>query len=187
VFTSLALFNVLIAPLNAFPWVVNGVVEALVSLKRIQTYLLLPQRSPAWAYTPTLLPSIIAAQQQQQQLAVTAGSSGGKEGGGCCGRQKRPGKHEQQLSFQQQQQQEQQQLVHCVWVSASGARGAARASSHDLDSAAAVQFCDAGFAWRKVRLFHHCNEGGAAIFRRSSSNAFAPAHPTVVINQSGQQ
>ena len=36
VFTSLALFNVLIAPLNAFPWVVNGIVEAVVSLRRLQ-------------------------------------------------------------------------------------------------------------------------------------------------------
>ena len=36
VFTSLALFNVLIAPLNAFPWVINGIVEAVVSVQRLQ-------------------------------------------------------------------------------------------------------------------------------------------------------
>jgi ATP-binding cassette subfamily C (CFTR/MRP) protein 10 len=36
VFTSLALFNVLIAPLNSFPWVINGCVEALVSVRRLQ-------------------------------------------------------------------------------------------------------------------------------------------------------
>ena len=36
VFTSLALFNVLIAPLNSFPWVINGVVEAAVSLRRLR-------------------------------------------------------------------------------------------------------------------------------------------------------
>lgn len=36
VFTSLALFNVLIAPLNSFPWVVNGVIEAVVSVRRLQ-------------------------------------------------------------------------------------------------------------------------------------------------------
>ena len=35
-FTSLALFNVLIAPLNSFPWVINGVVEAVVSVRRLQ-------------------------------------------------------------------------------------------------------------------------------------------------------
>lgn len=39
VFTSLALFNVLIAPLNAFPWVINGVVEALVSIQRLEVFL----------------------------------------------------------------------------------------------------------------------------------------------------
>jgi hypothetical protein len=32
VFTSLALFNVLILPLNAFPWVVNGIVEVRMPL-----------------------------------------------------------------------------------------------------------------------------------------------------------
>ena len=39
VFTSLALFNVLIAPINAFPWVVNGIVEAFVSLRRVEAFL----------------------------------------------------------------------------------------------------------------------------------------------------
>jgi ABC-type multidrug transport system fused ATPase/permease subunit len=38
-FTSLALFNVLIGPLNSFPWVVNGIVEAMVSLKRLEGYM----------------------------------------------------------------------------------------------------------------------------------------------------
>ena len=36
VFTAVALFNMLIMPLNAFPWVINGLVEAWVSLKRIE-------------------------------------------------------------------------------------------------------------------------------------------------------
>lgn len=39
VFTSIALLNMLIAPLNAFPWVLNGIAEAWVSLKRIQKLL----------------------------------------------------------------------------------------------------------------------------------------------------
>uniref|UniRef100_A0A1B6CRI6 ABC-type xenobiotic transporter n=1 Tax=Clastoptera arizonana TaxID=38151 RepID=A0A1B6CRI6_9HEMI len=39
VFTSIALLNMLIAPLNAFPWVLNGLTEAWVSLKRIQSLL----------------------------------------------------------------------------------------------------------------------------------------------------
>lgn len=38
-FTSLALFNVLIGPLNSFPWVVNGVMEAIVSLSRLETFM----------------------------------------------------------------------------------------------------------------------------------------------------
>lgn len=33
----------LISPLNAFPWVLNGLVEAWVSLKRVQQFLLLPE------------------------------------------------------------------------------------------------------------------------------------------------
>ncbi|KAL5483667.1 hypothetical protein EMCRGX_G020072 [Ephydatia muelleri] len=43
VFTSVALFNVLISPLNAFPWVINGLMEARVSVKRVQAYLNLPE------------------------------------------------------------------------------------------------------------------------------------------------
>ena len=39
VFTTIALLNMLIGPLNAFPWVLNGMTEAWVSLKRIQNLL----------------------------------------------------------------------------------------------------------------------------------------------------
>ncbi|XP_026752373.2 uncharacterized protein LOC113512651 [Galleria mellonella] len=42
VFTTVALINMLIAPLNAFPWVLNGLTEAWVSVKRIQKLLDLP-------------------------------------------------------------------------------------------------------------------------------------------------
>ena len=48
VFTSLALFNVLIAPLNSFPWVVNGVAEGLVSARRVQRFLRLPDSQEGW-------------------------------------------------------------------------------------------------------------------------------------------
>ncbi|XP_021347494.1 multidrug resistance-associated protein 7-like isoform X1 [Mizuhopecten yessoensis] len=41
VFTSLSLFMMLISPLNAFPWVINGLMEAWVSLKRVQAYVAL--------------------------------------------------------------------------------------------------------------------------------------------------
>ena len=39
----MALFNMLIQPLNAFPWVLNGLVEAWVSVKRIQNFFALPE------------------------------------------------------------------------------------------------------------------------------------------------
>lgn len=41
VFTTIALLNMLIAPLNAFPWVLNGLVEAWVSVSRVQKLLTL--------------------------------------------------------------------------------------------------------------------------------------------------
>ena len=47
VFTSLALFNMLIGPLNAFPWVVNGLVEAWVSVKRVQQFVDLKTQLPS--------------------------------------------------------------------------------------------------------------------------------------------
>ena len=43
VFTSVALFNILISPLNAFPWVINGLMEAWVSVKRVQLFLQLEE------------------------------------------------------------------------------------------------------------------------------------------------
>ncbi|XP_067942774.1 ATP-binding cassette sub-family C member 10-like [Watersipora subatra] len=50
VFTSLALFNMLIGPLNSFPWVINGLVEAWVSVQRVQQFVdLKPQlQSDFW-------------------------------------------------------------------------------------------------------------------------------------------
>ncbi|XP_069810525.1 ATP-binding cassette sub-family C member 10 isoform X2 [Dendropsophus ebraccatus] len=44
VFTSLALVGMLILPLNNFPWVLNGVLEAGVSLERVQRFLGLPEQ-----------------------------------------------------------------------------------------------------------------------------------------------
>nr|XP_037287363.1 multidrug resistance-associated protein 7-like [Rhipicephalus microplus] len=51
VFTCLALFNMLKVPLNAFPWVINGCMEAWVSLKRTQCFLDLHDFAPASYYT----------------------------------------------------------------------------------------------------------------------------------------
>lgn len=39
VIVCLTLFNILIAPLNALPWVLNGVLEALVSASRLAAFL----------------------------------------------------------------------------------------------------------------------------------------------------
>lgn len=38
-YTSVALLNLLIAPLNAFPWVLNGLIEAWISIRRVQKLL----------------------------------------------------------------------------------------------------------------------------------------------------
>ena len=40
VFTTIALLNMLIYPMNAFPWIINGFIEATVSLNRIINILL---------------------------------------------------------------------------------------------------------------------------------------------------
>ncbi|XP_014663259.1 PREDICTED: multidrug resistance-associated protein 7-like [Priapulus caudatus] len=55
VFTSLALFNMLIAPLNAFPWVINGLMEAWVSLERVQAFLRLTDLQLSSYYSPMIV------------------------------------------------------------------------------------------------------------------------------------
>ena len=47
VFTSVALFAMLTGPLNAFPWVLNGLVESLVSIRRLEAFFCLPENSPS--------------------------------------------------------------------------------------------------------------------------------------------
>uniref|UniRef100_A0A7N2R4R9 ABC transporter C family member 13 n=1 Tax=Quercus lobata TaxID=97700 RepID=A0A7N2R4R9_QUELO len=39
VFTCLALFNTLISPLNSFPWVINGLIDAVISTRRLSRFL----------------------------------------------------------------------------------------------------------------------------------------------------
>ncbi|KAJ7951988.1 ABC transporter C family member 13 [Quillaja saponaria] len=39
VFTCLALFNTLISPLNSFPWVINGLIDAFISTRRLNRFL----------------------------------------------------------------------------------------------------------------------------------------------------
>ncbi|XP_008565012.1 PREDICTED: multidrug resistance-associated protein 7 isoform X2 [Galeopterus variegatus] len=52
VFTALALVRMLIFPLNNFPWVISGLLEAKVSLDRIQHFLNLPNHNPQAYYSP---------------------------------------------------------------------------------------------------------------------------------------
>lgn len=51
VFSTLALVGMLILPLNAFPWVLNGTLEAKVSLDRIQRFLTLQDQDLTVYYT----------------------------------------------------------------------------------------------------------------------------------------
>ncbi|XP_045049070.2 ATP-binding cassette sub-family C member 10 isoform X2 [Desmodus rotundus] len=61
VFTALALVRMLILPLNNFPWVINGLLEAKVSLDRIQRFLDLPNQNPKAYYSqdPPTEPSAV--------------------------------------------------------------------------------------------------------------------------------
>ncbi|XP_048129679.1 ABC transporter C family member 13 isoform X2 [Rhodamnia argentea] len=43
VFTCLALFNTLISPLNSFPWVINGLIDAFISTNRLSRFLSCPE------------------------------------------------------------------------------------------------------------------------------------------------
>ncbi|KAG5537417.1 hypothetical protein RHGRI_024745 [Rhododendron griersonianum] len=46
VFTCLALFNSLISPLNSFPWVINGLIDAIISIRRLSRFLSCPEHEP---------------------------------------------------------------------------------------------------------------------------------------------
>ena len=53
VFTSLALVSILITPLNSFPWVLNAMVEALVSKKRLDGFFSIDSAEPFSIYSLT--------------------------------------------------------------------------------------------------------------------------------------
>uniref|UniRef100_W8AAQ1 ABC-type xenobiotic transporter n=1 Tax=Ceratitis capitata TaxID=7213 RepID=W8AAQ1_CERCA len=53
-YTSVALLNMLIGPLNAFPWVLNGLIEAWVSVKRVQELVDLPNLDFSSYYNPII-------------------------------------------------------------------------------------------------------------------------------------
>ncbi|CAD7704404.1 unnamed protein product, partial [Ostreobium quekettii] len=53
VFPSIFLFNILRHPLNALPCAINGVVEAMSSLRRLQSFLVMPDVQGDWAFGNT--------------------------------------------------------------------------------------------------------------------------------------
>ena len=79
VFTSLALFNVLISPLNSFPWVLNGLVEAVVSVRRLQGFLSAWETKSDWAYQIEAPPDVtpragsVSALAQHERNALAEG------------------------------------------------------------------------------------------------------------------
>uniref|UniRef100_A0A0A9XHY7 ABC-type xenobiotic transporter n=2 Tax=Lygus hesperus TaxID=30085 RepID=A0A0A9XHY7_LYGHE len=52
VFTTLALLNMLIIPLNSFPWILTGLVEAWISIKRVEKLLELSDENLPEYYDP---------------------------------------------------------------------------------------------------------------------------------------
>uniref|UniRef100_A0A663NAE5 ATP-binding cassette sub-family C member 10 n=1 Tax=Athene cunicularia TaxID=194338 RepID=A0A663NAE5_ATHCN len=70
VFTALALVGMLILPLNSFPWVLNGTLEAKVSLDRIQRFLELVDQDLE-AYYALDSPSGTAAAMEMQCAAFS--------------------------------------------------------------------------------------------------------------------
>lgn len=63
VFTSLALVNMLIMPLNAFPWTLIGIVEAYVSIKRLNAFCALPEMDKEAMYDVTKQGCFLSNQQ----------------------------------------------------------------------------------------------------------------------------
>ncbi|XP_067115329.1 ATP-binding cassette sub-family C member 10 isoform X1 [Osmerus mordax] len=68
VFTTLALVGMLILPLNSFPWVLNGTLEAKVSLGRIQHFLTLSNLDLDAYYSP------VAPEDPQTTIEIKQGT-----------------------------------------------------------------------------------------------------------------
>ncbi|CAJ0967144.1 unnamed protein product, partial [Ranitomeya imitator] len=92
VFTSLALVGMLIMPLNNVPWVLNGVLEAKVSLDRVQSFLALPDQDVLGYYQAEALSRDSDIALEMRNATFTWGSevSDGQHG--------RPTLHIQHLS-----------------------------------------------------------------------------------------
>ncbi|PIO32590.1 hypothetical protein AB205_0204560 [Aquarana catesbeiana] len=75
VFTTLALVGMLILPLNNFPWVLNGVLEAKVSLDRIQSFLEFPDQNLLTYYKTEAPPKGGATAVEMQNALFTWGAA----------------------------------------------------------------------------------------------------------------
>ncbi|XP_040207675.1 ATP-binding cassette sub-family C member 10 [Rana temporaria] len=75
VFTTLALVGMLILPLNNFPWVLNGVLEAKVSLDRIQSFLELPDQNMLTYYNMEAPPKGGATAVEMQNALFSWGAA----------------------------------------------------------------------------------------------------------------
>ena len=53
-YTAVALLNLLIGPLNSFPWILNGLMEAFVSLRRVQELIDIENINLSTYYSPIL-------------------------------------------------------------------------------------------------------------------------------------
>nr|XP_033480550.1 multidrug resistance-associated protein 7 [Epinephelus lanceolatus]XP_033480551.1 multidrug resistance-associated protein 7 [Epinephelus lanceolatus] len=68
VFTTLALVGMMIIPLNAFPWVLNGILEAKVSLERIQRFFKLTNQDLQAYY------ALVSPEDTQTSILLSQGS-----------------------------------------------------------------------------------------------------------------
>ncbi|GAA6230797.1 multidrug resistance-associated protein 7-like [Lates japonicus] len=76
VFTTLALVGMLIIPLNAFPWVLNGILEAKVSLERIQRFFKLTNQDLQAYY------ALVSPEDSQTSLLLNQGAFSWQRPGG---------------------------------------------------------------------------------------------------------
>ncbi len=65
---QLALANVLISPLNMLPVCINGLVEALVSVRRVQRFMVAPEVRPSACTRIAASPSLLMITRRQQDL-----------------------------------------------------------------------------------------------------------------------
>ncbi|KAF9613747.1 hypothetical protein IFM89_010477 [Coptis chinensis] len=74
VFTCLALFNTLISPLNSFPWVINGLIDATISTRRLSTFLTCSEHDSKEVHTAPLSSPYVSEflAESVQHMAVVA-------------------------------------------------------------------------------------------------------------------